>query len=123
MAKQLQFRELPAEAAVSLAEGQDTTLLQGSAFKVAGFIRSLHYRLLGLDARSWEDDYCKQRRTWVEEGLQGEVLNLHSGRWVKGQVRVRVTVEFCPEEPEDDLPPVNPSPTDSPLDDIRQSRS
>jgi len=41
--------------------------------------------------------------------LEAKYLNLKLGKWQKGKVRIKVylTVEFCPDEPE------------SPLDDFR----
>ena len=46
-------------------------------------------------------------------GLDGEVLKIGAKGWQKGKLKIRVSVEFCPDEPEISQP-------ESPLDDIRQ---
>ena len=57
-----------------------------------------------------EDANCK-RKKWIEEGLDCEILKLGESSWKKGKVRVKMTIEFCPDEPE--LPVYQ-----SPLDEI-----
>lgn len=61
---------------------------------------------------------------WFEEGITCEVLKFDSNAWQKGKVRIKVTLEFCPDEPEieeitqgSDLE-INQA--ESPLDDIRR---
>jgi hypothetical protein len=49
----------------------------------------------------------------LEQGIDGEVLMLGSKGWQKGKIRIRISVEFCPDEPEITQP-------ESPLDDIHQ---
>jgi hypothetical protein len=48
-----------------------------------------------------------------ENGLDGEVLKIGAKGWRKGKLKIRVSVEFYPDEPEISEP-------ESPLDDIRQ---
>ncbi|EAW38715.1 KGK domain-containing protein [Lyngbya sp. PCC 8106] len=50
---------------------------------------------------------------WFNEGKKCEILKLGSTGWKKGKVRLKVIVEFCPDEPELSEP-------ESPLDDLRQ---
>jgi hypothetical protein len=59
------------------------------------------------------DNYYKDRKKWIEEGLDCELLNLGDSQWKKGKVRVKMSVEFIPDEPES-------SDYQSPLDEIRQ---
>ncbi|MFB2838794.1 KGK domain-containing protein [Floridanema evergladense] len=47
---------------------------------------------------------------WQKEGVRCEVLQ-PGGDWQRGKVRMKITLEFCPDEPKQ--PP-------SPLDDIRK---
>ena len=50
--------------------------------------------------------------------VDAEILEPKSGEWKKGKVRMRVILEFCPDEPEikdDSIPQVHS------LDDIRQT--
>ena len=59
-----------------------------------------------------EDDVnLGKRKKWIEEGLDCEILKLGESSWKKGKVRVKMTIEFCPDEPE--LPVYQ-----SPLDEI-----
>ena len=64
---------------------------------------------------------------WLGEGIDCEVLKFDSNTWQKGKVRVRVSLEFCPDEPE--LEQITQSndleinQTESPLDDIRRMMS
>ena len=53
------------------------------------------------------------------KGVKAEILEPKSGEWKKGKVRMRVILEFCPDEPEkiED----NASHNGNSLDDIRQT--
>jgi alpha-acetolactate decarboxylase len=55
--------------------------------------------------------------SWTGIGSECEVLKLGAKEWQKGRIKVRISVEFYPDEPET----INEPP--SPLDDIRQSMS
>ncbi len=50
---------------------------------------------------------------WFNKGKECEILKPGSTGWQKGKVRLKVIVEFCPDEPEVSEP-------ESPLDDLRQ---
>ncbi|NEQ23293.1 MAG: hypothetical protein F6K28_29895 [Microcoleus sp. SIO2G3] len=52
-------------------------------------------------------------KAMLEQGVNGEVLRIGAKGWQKGKWRIRVSLEFSPDEPEISQP-------DSPLDDIRQ---
>ena len=45
---------------------------------------------------------CPEHYTysWNEKGVYAEILEPHSGEWKKGKMRMRVILEFCPDEPE-----------------------
>lgn len=55
---------------------------------------------------SWSD-------TWYKEGVSCEILKIGAKGWQKGKIRVRVILEFEPDEPETNEP-------ESPLDDLRR---
>ncbi|MEG4588275.1 KGK domain-containing protein [Microcoleus sp. MOSTC5] len=59
-----------------------------------------------------------------DEGIAGKVLRFGSQGWQKGKIRVKICVEFCPDEPEaEQTPEKNESETpkpESPLDDLRR---
>ncbi|MBW4533405.1 MAG: hypothetical protein KME09_05660 [Pleurocapsa minor HA4230-MV1] len=48
---------------------------------------------------------------WFYQGGECEILRAGSPGWQKGKIKIKVTLEFSPDEPEE---------TSSPLDDIRQ---
>jgi hypothetical protein len=52
-------------------------------------------------------------RELLREGVDGEVLRIGSNGWQKGKLRIKVSIEFYPDEPEISQP-------ESPLDDLRQ---
>lgn len=56
------------------------------------------------------------KNEWLGEGTYCEVLKLGAEDWQKGKIKVRVSVEFCPDEQESDQP-------ESSIDDIRQTIS
>jgi hypothetical protein len=67
----------------------------------------------------------KSQQPWVTEGVKAKVLKYGAKNWQEGKVRMRIVVEFCPDEPEVEeiaVPqePELPSEPESPLDDIRR---
>jgi hypothetical protein len=48
-----------------------------------------------------------------KDGVNCQILKAGSNGWQEGKLRLKVTLEFCPNEPKVDAP-------ESPLDDIRQ---
>lgn len=79
-------------------------------FKLADIVRKLSCKLVGMNETYWDkEDY--EEKKWVTDGVNCEVLNVSDGKWKKGKVKVKVVVEFCPDEP---------MASQSPLDDLRQ---
>jgi len=64
------------------------------------------------------------KKGWFEEGIDCEVLKLGAKDWQKGKIKIRVSLEFCPNEPDVEETSANRQPeiskSESPLDDIRQ---
>ncbi|MEG4119649.1 MULTISPECIES: KGK domain-containing protein [unclassified Microcoleus] len=64
------------------------------------------------------------QQQWFRDGIDCEALKIGAKGWQKGKVRIRVTIEFCPDEPEfEETPENNESETskpESPLDDLRR---
>jgi hypothetical protein len=58
------------------------------------------------------------------EGLDCEALKFGSNGWQKGKIRVKMTVEFCPDEPEETETPAEQSKAEKSnpdsLDDLRK---
>jgi hypothetical protein len=65
-----------------------------------------------------------ERSRLLGEGIDGEVMRFGAKGWQKGKLRVKITLEFCPDEPAVEEPPASnkpePSEPESPLDDIRR---
>ncbi|ERT06415.1 KGK domain protein [Lyngbya aestuarii BL J] len=59
------------------------------------------------------DDLKYANGEWFHNGKECEILKLGSTGWQKGKVRLKVILEFCPDEPELSEP-------ESPLDSLRQ---
>jgi 2-iminoacetate synthase ThiH len=69
--------------------------------------------------------WSRHQQPWVTEGVKAKVLKYGARDWQEGKVRMRIVVEFCPDEPEVEeiaVPnePESPSEPDSPLDEIRR---
>ena len=54
------------------------------------------------------------------KSVEAEILEPKSGEWKKGKVRMRVVLEFCPDEPEE-IKDNNSTQNGNSLDDIRQT--
>lgn len=54
----------------------------------------------------------KNSSIWFKQGENCEILRAGSSGWQTGKIKINVTLEFIPEEPES---------IESPLDDIRQA--
>ena len=78
-------------------------------FKLGDIVRKLSCKLIGMNESYWDQEDYKQKK-WVTDGVQCEILNLSECKWKTGQVRIKVVLEFCPDEPIS---------SDSPLDDLR----
>jgi hypothetical protein len=59
---------------------------------------------------------------WWSEGKDCEILRIGAKGWQKGKIRMKVTLEFCPDEPEAEETSTSNTITEpeSPLDDLRQ---
>ncbi|MEG4024220.1 KGK domain-containing protein [Microcoleus sp. S13C4] len=67
---------------------------------------------------------CRVEQKWLGSGIGCETLKIGGKGWQKGKVKIRVSVEFCPDEPELKETPENneseASQPESPLDDLRR---
>ncbi len=59
------------------------------------------------------DLYAKESFYWFKQGVDCRILKAGSNGWQKGKLKLKVTIEFIPDEPEI-------SDYESPLDDIRR---
>lgn len=56
-------------------------------------------------------------QNWFDGGIDCEILKVNSQGWQKGKVKLKITLEFEPDEPEETN---NHHQSDTSLDDIRQ---
>lgn len=61
-----------------------------------------------------------RKEDWFSDGISCEVLELGTKNWQEGKIRLKLTVEFCPNQPENNENTVNDS-EESPLDDLRKA--
>ncbi|MDJ0735243.1 MAG: KGK domain-containing protein [Nostocaceae cyanobacterium] len=61
----------------------------------------------------------RDRMEWLQKGMPCEILRTDGKGWKKGKIRIKVTLEFSPDEPEiEESPVINE--TESPLDELRR---
>jgi hypothetical protein len=81
------------------------------------FQEILHNRGLGRFPISSE----RQRSEWKSNGMEAEILEPDSKNWKKGKVKMKIVLEFYPDESEEILLDIKKH--ESSLDDIRQDIS
>lgn len=118
-----QFKPLEDNAVVTIPPNY-RFCLSHYTFKVDEFIQAaipLFYNGIINSLSDYERDLGDK---WFDVGLNCETLSPGAKGWQKGTVRIKVTLEFCPDEPEIEETPPNEQPEisepESPLDDLRQ---
>ena len=81
-------------------------------FKLADIVRKLSCKLIGMNEAYLDKEDYKQKK-WVTDGVNCEVLSVSEGKWKKEKVKLKVVLEFCPDEP------TSSTASNSPLDDLR----
>ncbi|NJL83257.1 MAG: hypothetical protein HC890_10425 [Chloroflexaceae bacterium] len=96
---------------INLGQGSDKFFIPEPMFEVGDFLQEVKQKLLHMNGNDWtkNDGWVESRKEWIQEGKACEFLQLGGKLWKKGRVKIRITVEFYPQEPE------------SPLDDVRQA--
>ena len=101
----------------------------GTTFKVSKFMETINnfFQQLILSKLSEQlrqtnlGSPINPRQLWNNSaGMEAEILEPQSGDWKKGKVRMRVILEFCPDEPEE-IKDSNLHNNVNSLDDIRQT--
>ncbi|MBD1886200.1 KGK domain-containing protein [Microcoleus vaginatus] len=86
----------------------------------------LSQQALNIDVPLTTDQTRRLYENWFGEGIDCEILRVGASGWKKGKIKLKlnVTIEFCPDEPEvEETPENNESETskpESPLDDLRR---
>ena len=71
------------------------------------------FKIYGINTIAAQINKSLNRRnqsTWFTKGEECEILQAGSKGWQKGKMKINITLEFIPDEPEEK----------SPLDDVRQ---
>jgi hypothetical protein len=116
-----------------VAEDQQTVLsFDNSMYKVGEFMRQMKIAFVesGLHncSHRLKDrggvTFLNQGNSWLQQGVNCELLKPGSNGWKKGKVRIKMILEFCHDEPEvkeisESQEPKISNP-ESPLDDLRQ---
>jgi len=115
------FKALDNEEPV-LVEDDDKFLVEGTMFMCSQILRVMK-RILYQHGDYTVKDKDKIER-WFGEGVNCKSLKFGAKGWQKGKVRLRVSLEFCPDEPDVEETPISNQPEvsqpESPLDDIRR---
>lgn len=88
--------------------------------------RLLSKQKLDIDVGLNTDKQTRAYENWFGQGIDCEILRVGFQGWKKGKIKLKlnVTIEFCPDEPEvEETPENNESETsqpESPLDDLRR---
>ncbi|WP_293251461.1 MULTISPECIES: KGK domain-containing protein [unclassified Microcoleus] len=86
----------------------------------------LSQQALNIDVALTTDQTRRLYENWFGEGIDCEILRVGAQGWKKGKIKLKlnVTIEFCPDEPEVEETPENDeseaSQPESPLDDLRR---
>ena len=109
----MQFEPLDSES----EHGQAVLSFSNSMFKLREFMTAVREAFVfnGLDelgrrlSSRGGGPLSNERHRWFEDGVDCEILKLYNKGWTKGKLKIKVTLEFCPDELE------------SPLAEVRQT--
>ncbi|MBE9190259.1 KGK family protein [Gloeocapsopsis crepidinum LEGE 06123] len=108
-----EFNSLEREDVVSVYSSQ--IFVNNRTFTINEFISAMMPTIKDKSGTTWTEE----KANWFGEGIECKVLKPGAKSWQRG--KVRITLEFCPEDLE--IKDNNESPVisdNSPLDDIRQ---
>ncbi|MCT7954051.1 KGK domain-containing protein [Laspinema palackyanum] len=112
------FEPLRADEVVSV-DNSLKILVNHPTFKTHELTEALITLLKNAD-RIFQADKVDEKMKWGGEGITAQVLKYGADGWQKG--KVRISLEFCPDEPEVKKTSNEPntSEPESPLDEIRR---
>ncbi len=88
--------------------------LVSSTFCYKNVVTAIEQRFITEESKLYFNE------NWYTKGTDCEILKIGAKDWQKGKVRIRVSVEFIPDEPEIEETAEITLP-ESPLDDIRRT--
>lgn len=72
-----------------------------SMFKLSKLIEGIKCKLVDVSSHDlYQEGKETKKKKWIDDGVEVEILKVGSLAWQKGKLKVKVTVEFCPDEPE-----------------------
>lgn len=108
----------------------DVLSFKSTLFKIARFREGVKYAIgsqvqsVFISSLQNSGINIPNTTTWFGKGVDCEILKIGAQRWQKGKVRIRVSLEFIPDEAEIDNALTNnqsgSNQIESSLDDIRQ---
>jgi hypothetical protein len=105
------FKPLEEQEVLSLKEA-DKILLSQLMFTPSQLIAQIKF-VLNRHAGNRTNENLER---WLSEGVDCATLKFGSKGWQQGKVRIKLAIEFCPDEPEI----AETTQPESPLDDLRQ---
>ncbi len=97
------------DTVLSISDSNARVFISHPMFKLAELLKKMKSQVIGIDSSYWEgEQHYIEKKRWHSQGVRCKILK-PGGYWKKGKIKIRISLEFCPDEPE------------SPLDDIRQT--
>jgi hypothetical protein len=93
---------------ISVQDNMHSYIHNYPMFKLSDVMQQVSCKLLSINQTQWNSNVLQKK--WLTDGVNCEVMKVGEGKWKKGKVRIKLVVEFCPDEP---------SASQSPLDDLR----
>jgi hypothetical protein len=120
-----QFDPLDPDEVVVVKENYQKILIGQPTFRPRELSQKAIQILSIHDEFSANTGWNRNQLPWVTEGVNAKVLRYGAKTWQEGKVRMRIVVEFCPDEPEVEEIAVlqeaeSLSEPHSPLDEIRR---
>lgn len=110
-------------------DDNDVLMFGEAMFKIAKFRNAVEYAFKNYLSENLQSVLVQHSinitmRGCFGDGVNCEVLKIGAKGWKKGKVRIRVSLEFCPDEPDIqealESNQLLSNQLESPLDDIRQ---
>ncbi len=120
-----QFEPLDPEEVVVVKENYQKILIGQPTFRTRELTQQAIQVLKTNDSFVVNKCWSNHQESWVHGGVKAKVLKYGARDWQEGKIRMRIIVEFCPDEPEveeiEEPPELESvSEPESPLDEIRR---
>ncbi len=86
------------EAVLSLEDSKQRVLIYDPMFKAAKLLLEMRSRVIDIYSHHWQEESAQPKKRWLSDGVRCELLK-PGGRWQSGKIRMRICLEFCPDEP------------------------